>query len=56
MARGNTRRRALVRELNLVGQAESISTESLSERKAEADRLAAEAAKSKRGRRASQSV
>jgi len=53
MARGNFRRRALIRELNLVGQAEGISTKSLLERKAEADRLAAEAAKPKRGRRAS---
>lgn len=56
MARGNTRRRTLISDLSLVGQAESISTKSLLEMKAEADRLAAEAAKPKRGRRASQSV
>lgn len=46
MARGNFRRRALIRELGLVGQTESISTKSLLEIKTVRD--AAEAAKPKR--------
>jgi hypothetical protein len=46
MARGNKFRRALVRELGLVGQAESISTKSLLSMQAE--RAAIEAAKPKR--------